>query len=120
MGRIVVWDDGCAFCRAWVERARRLDWLRAHEFIGASEPEAYDGTGLTREQTAEAMQLVWPGGRASGFDAVRRILLRLPLTALPALLLWLPPVIWLGPMMYRRVAARRHCLYTPGRGQAQS
>lgn len=120
MGRIIVWDDTCAFCRAWVEWARRLDWLRVHQFIGASQPAAYEGTGLTREQAAGAVQLIWPGGRASGFDAVRRILLRLPLTAVPAALLWVPPIAWLGPAVYRRIAARRHCLYTGGGGHAQS
>lgn len=117
---MVVWDDGCGFCRVWVERARRLDWLGAHEFIGASRPAAYNGTGLTAEQTAEAVQLIWPGGRASGFDAVRRVLLRLPLTAVPALLLWLPPISWLGPPVYRRIAARRHCRYTPSGGRVQT
>jgi predicted DCC family thiol-disulfide oxidoreductase YuxK len=109
VGRVVVWDDSCAFCRFWVGWARRLDWLRVHRYIGSGEPAAYAGTGLTPAETAEAVQLVGPRERASGFDAVRLVLLRLPLTALPALLMWLPPLPWLGRRLYRRIAARRHC-----------
>jgi predicted DCC family thiol-disulfide oxidoreductase YuxK len=112
--RLVVWDDHCSFCRAWITWFRRLDWLRLHRFVGASEPAAYLIAGIRPEEADHALQMVGPQGRAAGFDAVRTILETLPVSFLWAPLLRLSPVRRAGDRAYRAVARRRRCLWTPG------
>jgi predicted DCC family thiol-disulfide oxidoreductase YuxK len=112
--RLVIWDDQCSFCRTWINWSRRLDWLRVHHFIGASEPEAYREAGVTQEEADQALQLIGPEGKVSGFDAVRTILEALPVSFLWAPLLRLAPVRWAGDRGYRAVAVRRRCLWVAG------
>lgn len=112
--RLVVWDDECSFCRAWVTWLRRLDWLRLHRFIGASDPAAHQEAGVTPEEADHALQLIGPEGRASGFEAVREILETLPISFLWAPILRLPSIRAAGDRTYRAVAIRRRCLWAPG------
>jgi hypothetical protein len=44
---MVVWDDECSFCSKWIHRSKRLDWLGAFTFVGASDVAAYRHTGVT-------------------------------------------------------------------------
>jgi predicted DCC family thiol-disulfide oxidoreductase YuxK len=111
--RLVVWDDQCSFCRAWITWFRRLDWLRLHRFVGASEPAAYLDAGIRPEEADHALQLIGPKGEAAGFEAVRMILEALPVSFLWAPLLRLPPVQLAGDRAYRAVARRRRCLWAP-------
>ena len=108
--RLVVWDENCAFCRLWVRWCQRLDWLGIHRFLGATPVEADAPTRLTWEATDEALQLISPAGRLSGFAAVRAILEVLPVSFLLAPLLRLPPLDWLGRRAYGAVAMRRRRL----------
>ena len=110
--RTVVWDDSCSFCRRWVALFRRLDALGALHFVGSSRPEAFAGTGVTREAADEAMQLVEPDGKVrSGFDAVRGIVAVLPFGYLVAPVMALPGIRQSGHYLYRKVAASRTCAY---------
>jgi predicted DCC family thiol-disulfide oxidoreductase YuxK len=103
----VVFDGGCAFCRRQERRIRRLDWLgrlrtRTYDDAVLDWPEVARGTlgdGL-RVRFDDASVTV-------GIDAVRSIAVRMPLTAIPALLLWVPGIHALGARAYGRVAARR-------------
>lgn len=106
--RTVLWDDACSFCGSTVRALRRLDWLRVHRFVGTSAFEVLPG-GVTRAEVDEAVQLLGPGGRASGFDAVRLILERLPVSFLWAPYLRNRWIRRLGDRAYRMVAARRRC-----------
>jgi predicted DCC family thiol-disulfide oxidoreductase YuxK len=114
--RLVVWDDHCSFCRVWITWFQRLDWLRLHRFVGASDPAAYLDAGITPEEADVALQVVGPAGKAAGFEAVRTILEALPVSFFWAPLLRLPPVRWAGDRVYRAVARRRRCLWAPGVG----
>jgi predicted DCC family thiol-disulfide oxidoreductase YuxK len=103
----VVFDGGCQYCRRQERRIRRLDWTHAFEsmpYDTAVEhwPEVARGT------LGDGLRVRFPDGSVTiGIDAVRSIAIRLPLMALPALLLWIPPLRALGAVAYRFVAARR-------------
>ena len=107
--RVVVWDDSCSFCAGWVRWFRRLDWLAVHRYVGLSDAARYAGTGVTLEEASQALQLIDDQGRASGFDAVRGVLERLPISFLWAPLLGIGPIRRLGSRLYARVAERRRC-----------
>jgi predicted DCC family thiol-disulfide oxidoreductase YuxK len=103
----VVFDGGCAFCRRQERLIRRLDWLRVFDSVpydaaAAVWPEVARGT------LGDGLRVRFPDATATvGIGAVRSIAVRMPLTALPARLLWIPPFRWLGDRAYRFVAARR-------------
>ena len=103
----VVFDGGCRYCRRQERRIRRLDWLRRFD----SQP--YDAAvavwpEVARGTLGDGLRVRFPDGSVTvGIDAVRSIAVRLPLTTLPALLLWIPPLRWIGDRAYRHVAANR-------------
>lgn len=103
----VVFDGGCAYCRRQERRVRRLDWLGRFATLDYdSAVEAWPE--VARGALGDGLRVRFPDRSVTvGIDAVRSIAVRLPLTALPALLLWLPPLRWLGGRVYRLVAARR-------------
>ena len=106
----MVWDDSCSSCRRWVAVFRRLDAFGALRFAGSSSREANDGTGVTPEAAAQALQLVEPDGTVrGGFSAVQGILAVIPGGYLVAPYMSLPGVRQAGNAAYRRVAAGRTC-----------
>lgn len=107
-GRVVVWDDGCGFCAEWVRWFRRLDWLAALRFVPRTELAA-SGVAVSEDAAARALQLVSGKRVHGGFAAVGRVLEILPISFLWAPLLRLPPIAWVGELVYRRVAQRRRC-----------
>jgi predicted DCC family thiol-disulfide oxidoreductase YuxK len=107
-GRVVVWDDGCGFCAAWVRWFRRLDWLKVLRFVPRSQLAA-SGVEVSQDAAARALQLVYRRRVYGGFAAVGRVLEILPVSFLWAPLLRLPPIAWIGERVYRRVAQRRKC-----------
>lgn len=102
-----MFDGGCAFCRRQERLIGRLDWLHRFDTVpyGAAVqvwPEVARGT------LGDGLRVRFPDGTVTvGIDAVRSIAVRMPLTALPALLLWLPGFRHLGDVLYRYVARRR-------------
>ena len=102
---IVVWDDSCSFCAGWVRWFRRLDWNGVIDLRPLSGPMP---EGVTRAEAEDALQVVLPDGSVhAGFQAVRRIAERLPLTFPVSPFLGL--VSGPGDRIYRKVAARRTC-----------
>ena len=103
----VVFDGGCNFCRRQERRVRQLDWL------GRFDTMPYDAAVLgwpevARGTLGDGLRVRFPDGSVTvGIDAVRSIAVRMPLTALPALALWLPGIYQLGRAAYRFVAKRR-------------
>lgn len=103
----VVFDGGCRFCRRQERRIGRLDWF--HRLDSAP----YDAAvqvwpEVARGTLGDGLRVRFPDGTVTvGIDAVRSIGMRLPLTAIPALLLWVPGVHRLGDIAYRFVARRR-------------
>jgi len=103
----VVFDGGCNFCRRQERRIRRLDWL------GRFDTAPYDDAvavwpEVGRGTLGDGLRVRFPDASVTvGIDAVRSIAVRLPLTAVPGLLLWLPGIHKLGELAYGWVAARR-------------
>ncbi|WP_310529476.1 DCC1-like thiol-disulfide oxidoreductase family protein [Nocardioides sp.] len=107
--RIVIWDSYCSFCHRWAKVLAWLDVTGTHRFVGTAEPGAHDDPRVTREDTDRALQLLTPQGRFEGYDAIRRVLARSPITFWFVPLLWLPPVRVVGERLYWRIAASRTC-----------
>jgi predicted DCC family thiol-disulfide oxidoreductase YuxK len=113
----VFYDGRCPVCRAsraWAERRdgeRRLDWLDATD-SGCAD--------LLPASAAELAQAVWvrrsDGSLASGYRAWLAVLAELPRWRFLARVLALAPFLWLGPPIYRLVAAHRHNLGGGTRG----
>lgn len=103
----MVFDGGCAYCRRQERRIRRLDWLGRFETLDydaavARWPEVARGT------LGDGLRVRFPDASVTvGIDAVRSIAVRLPLTVLPGLLLWVPGLHRLGAFAYGQVAGRR-------------
>jgi predicted DCC family thiol-disulfide oxidoreductase YuxK len=103
----VVFDGGCSFCRRQERRIRRLDWFRRFDAV------PYDAAvevwpEVARGTLGDGLRVRFPDGSVTvGIDAVRSIAVRLPLTALPALRLWVRPVRAVGAAAYGFVARHR-------------
>jgi len=114
-GRAVLFYDGqCGFCLASVKRLRVLDlfgWADPLDFHAQPDltrlhPE------LTPERCRGEMVLLTPNGKFfGGFDAFRRLCLRLPLLWGCAPLVYLPGAHWVGTKIYRWVARNRYLLH---------
>lgn len=91
---------------------RRLDWLDCFSLVPITQssdpsfPEALRGKDLQA-----ALHVLTVAGRVySGAGAFRFIGLRLPLLTLLALALFLPGMLPLAALVYRRVSIHRHSL----------
>jgi predicted DCC family thiol-disulfide oxidoreductase YuxK len=118
---IVSFDATCGLCRSSVSWLRRLDWLRRFEFVPIADlPRAADGRNLpSPEQLDRALHVFAPDSAVlSGARALRFMGLRMPLLALPALLLFLPFALGWAERGYGWVSTRRHAL--SGRVPCQS
>lgn len=111
-GHVVVWDDGCGFCGAWVRWFRRLDWLDTLRFVPRSalaESTAQVRAAVSAQAAAEALHLVRQRHVSRGFAAVTDVLAVLPVSFLWAPILRAPAIASAGERAYRRVARRRTC-----------
>jgi predicted DCC family thiol-disulfide oxidoreductase YuxK len=103
----VVFDGGCSFCRRQELRIRRLDW-RGTFATRAYDDAVLDWPEVGRGSLGDGLRVRFPDGSVTvGIDAVRSVAVRLPVTALPALLLWVPGLHRLGAIAYGMVARRR-------------
>jgi predicted DCC family thiol-disulfide oxidoreductase YuxK len=103
----VVFDGGCSFCRRQERRIRRLDWLGRFDTCTYDDAvEVWPEVG--RGTLGDGLRVRFPDGTVTvGVDAVRSIAVRLPLTSLPSLLLWVPGLHGIGAWGYGIVARRR-------------
>ena len=108
--RTVIFDGDCGFCQRSIRLGKRLDWLGKMEWISRLSPGVKERfPQLKDEETQNRMVSIRPDGEAyGGFYAVRDIALHLPLTFLPALLLYIPGVSLLGVPAYKWIAKNRH------------
>ena len=87
--------------------------VRATDWLGSFDHMAYDEAirhfpQVSRDLLDEGIRVLFPDSSVViGIEAVRSIAIRTPLGALPALLLYIPPVRRLGDSVYRAIAARR-------------
>jgi predicted DCC family thiol-disulfide oxidoreductase YuxK len=108
---VVLYDDECGFCRRSVAHLRRLDWRHKLHFQSARDGEhlTAGAAPLDQQRLLEEMHVVTPDRTRAhaGFEALRWIAWRLPLTMPLAPLLYVPGVRWLGDKVYRWVARNR-------------
>ncbi|OGH55770.1 MAG: hypothetical protein A3G34_11355 [Candidatus Lindowbacteria bacterium RIFCSPLOWO2_12_FULL_62_27] len=106
----MIFDGDCGFCRRSIRIGRALDWFGRIWWRARLEPGVREEfPQLSDEETRNRMVSILPDGRTfGGFYAVRDILVRLPLTALPALLLYIPGVSIVGVPVYQWIARNRH------------
>lgn len=89
---------------------RRLDWFGRLQHL------TYDDAverwpEVARGSLGDGLRVRFSDSTTTvGIDAVRSIAVRMPLTVVPGLLLWLPGVHALGAVVYRSIAARRQRL----------
>src|SRR5262249_27093528 len=116
----VFYDGQCRFCTKSVQLLRRLDWNHTLRFVDSREDEAevarlpVDSAELLNQmhlQTPDAKHIY------RGFEAVRWIVGRLPLTELFAPLLFLPGIPTLGQKLYLWIARNRFNLVPCHDGQ---
>jgi len=98
----VVWDSGSPGIASFVRAFRRLDWFGVHEF----EPSAL-------AQPEPPIRLNGPDRSAEGYDAVRIMLERSPVTFLVAPVLGSPLAAPLGKRAYQRLIRNGRCGAAP-------
>ena len=108
--RTVIFDGACGFCLRSIRIGKRLDWRHRIEWRARLEPGVNERfPQLSQEETQRRIVSIRADGKIyGGFYAVRDILLQLPLTILPAALLYLPVMSVGGGPLYRWIAANRH------------
>lgn len=108
--RTVIFDGDCGFCQSQIRRGRALDWLGRIDWRMRSEPGLQEKfPQLSGEDTQGQMISIHPDGRTfGGFFAVRDIMIQLPLTFIPGLLMHIPGASLAGVPFYRWVAKNRH------------
>lgn len=108
--RTVIFDGDCGFCQRSIRLGKRLDWLGRIEWVARLSPATKTRfPQLSFQETQNRMVSIRPDGKTyGGFYAVRDIVFHLPLTFLPALLLYIPGVSRLGVPVYAWIARNRH------------
>ncbi len=108
--RTVIFDGDCGFCQKQVRRGRALDWLKRIDWRMRLEPGIQERfPQLSSEETQRQMVSIHPDGRTfGGFYAVRDIMIQLPLTFIPGLLMHIPGAALAGVPVYKWIARNRH------------
>ena len=109
---LVLYDSECSLCSFQMRVLTWLDWFNVLQLVPISHPLAAEvAPQLRREDLLEAIHCVTPDGRTyRGARAVRFAGLRLPLLIPLALVMWIPGVIWVAEIIYKRIARNRHLL----------
>ncbi len=111
----LIYDGRCGFCLESVRRVATLDVfgrLEPIDFHGVADLRAIHPS-LDRARCQSRMQGVEPYGRITeGFEAFRRISVRLVLLWPLVPLLYLPGVRWIGVRVYDWVAAHRYLFHS--------
>ncbi|MEK7467490.1 MAG: DUF393 domain-containing protein [Planctomycetota bacterium] len=104
----VIYDGDCGICEATRCYGERLDWLGRFRWRpNQEEGVAADHPGLKREDLERAIHVAGGGRTLAGFEAVRFLMLRWPLTCWLGALMHLPGVSIPGSAAYRWVADHR-------------
>ena len=121
---VVLYDGECSRCarsRRWLNL---LDWFRRISWVDFRDPKHRElGLPVSQESLSEQMHVATPDGRLlCGFFGWRDVLCRSPLSFLPALVLYVPPLNLLGPSVYHWFARKPSppCPVAPTRADPQS
>jgi predicted DCC family thiol-disulfide oxidoreductase YuxK len=125
---VALYDGGCGFCSGSMRCGRRLDWRSRTKWLNSRDPSTRDDPFVRRALAQSevdflsagaqdrAMTVIDRGGRTHrGYHAWRRLAREFPLAWLIVPLLYVPPVPYLGGLVYRWIAAHRHRVRLPGR-----
>lgn len=106
---VVLFDGRCGLCQNSRRWCARIDWLGAVEWVNFRDPLVRAAIPqLTDDQLEQEMWVVSADGlMRPGFSGWRHLLKSFPLTFLAALLLFVPPLPWLGRRVYAFIARRR-------------
>lgn len=114
---IVIYDGDCGFCQKTVQVIRTFDWLNKLSFIPFQQENILNNyKDLSIERCKKEIILVIENEREKfyfgGYDAFKKMTLYLPLTFLISWFFFLPPVAWLGRIVYKKIALNRHKILT--------
>lgn len=111
-GRLL-YDGRCGFCLESVKRLQVVDIFGSLELLDFHTQDISKlNPSLTQKRCASEMILLEPDGRISGgFEAFRRLTMRLPLLLWLALFVHLPGASWIGNGVYRWIAQRRYLFH---------
>jgi predicted DCC family thiol-disulfide oxidoreductase YuxK len=125
MRDVCFYDGACGLCRRSVRILRAIDWFGALAFRDLTETQPGDGADdlpVTIETAMQGMPMRCgdglrilgirvarsePGRALVGFPAVRRALVQTPVGLLPAAILYVPGIAWVGRQVYGVIAANR-------------
>lgn len=104
---ILYYDGACGMCTRSTRILRAMDWFGVLEFRDSNRvPD--EELPTSRETSLVGIPMRTRDGRVLvGFPAVRRAMLKTPLGAIPALVMYVPGVSHLCDALYRRIAAAR-------------
>ncbi len=108
--RTVIFDGECGFCRRWIRLGKKLDWFKKIDWRARLDPDTpSEFPQVSKEESLNRIVSIRPDGKTyGGFRAMRDIMLRLPVSFLPALFLYLPGAAWVGEPVYQWVSKNRH------------
>ena len=111
MQTVMIYDGFCALCMQSLRMIKPLDWRHAIEYMNLQEWDAVKARypQLDYDALMGAVHVVLPDGSVlAGYQGVRELLRRLPLTGWMYPILKLPGIAWLGDKAYKWVAAHRY------------
>jgi predicted DCC family thiol-disulfide oxidoreductase YuxK len=107
---VVYYDESCGPCRRTARLLDAVNWLGWVRFCEARQHPTAQG-----EQYADILSTRRDGTPYAGFATYQQIAWRIPLLWWLLPIVYLPPVVWVGRRIYRRIADRRRCLIEKAR-----
>ena len=106
----LLYDGACRICTAQAHSLARYDTQHRLLLLDLNTRDAYERyPQITREDAQRWMHVIEPDGRIwRGADALRLVLLLLPLGRVLGALMYLPGVIWLARPLYNWFARNRY------------
>jgi len=109
---IVLYDSDCSLCTFQSRLITWLDWFNTVSLLPIADSRAHEiAPRLTRTDLQEAIHCIAKNGKIfRGARCLRFIGMRMPLAFPFSLLLWIPGVIYIAEIFYRRLSRHRYLL----------
>jgi predicted DCC family thiol-disulfide oxidoreductase YuxK len=109
----VIWDGDCTFCKTWIDRCNRLNWLGLIRFVSSNEVDSLPETLKAGWNPDIVKVAMWAKGTGSpdghqGSDAFRRMAWVMPALWPILWVLYIPPIPIVGRIVYSWVAKNRY------------
>lgn len=108
----VIYDGKCGLCCRAIGVLRSLDILQAIDWVSLHDKKMMsdaDLKHLNHEKCLLNMHAVSGGRTRQGYYAYRMLLERMPILWGLLLLMYVPPVAWVGKIIYGKVARKQRC-----------